>query len=90
MISRISLELKTWFNVTWDNNLSMEQKVGSINLFREKFSSRDNVITQVWMGSQSQCLGISKWLISGVTQSSNKEIIKYHSQTTHCRPLAFT
>ena len=50
MISRISLELKRGFNVTWDNTLSMEQKVESINLFRDKFSSRDNVITQVWMG----------------------------------------
>ena len=90
MISRISLELKRGFKVRWDNHLSMEEKVESINLFRDKFSSRDNVIIQVWMGSQSQFLGISKWLISGVTQSSNKEIIKYHSQTTHCTPIAFT
>ena len=79
MITRISLELKRGFNVRWDNHLSMEEKVESINLFRDRFSSRDNVITQVWMGSESQCLGISKWLISGVTQSSNKEIIKYYS-----------
>ena len=31
----------------------MEEKVKSINLLRDKFSSRDNVITQVWMGSVS-------------------------------------
>ena len=64
----------------------MEEKVESINLFRDRFSIRDNVIIQVWMGSESQCLGISKWLISGVTQSSIQEInkilfaLKAHSQ----------
>ena len=57
----------------------MEEKVESINLFRDRFNSRDNVTTKIWMGSESQGLGISKWLIPGVTQSSSKDIIKYHS-----------